>query len=422
MGGLLTKKATLRFGIEAVVGTNPGLTSAGAIEVEAPDFTTNPTVLKRNYSANDLSQFSDRIGRILAGFTWKTNLGGNGKCQSGLLADVPIQALLLQACGMQLQLMDGTGTNNTGPVVPNFDNPATAPVVAWAKTATAVTITAPVFLTLTVVLGGASGVATVSVTSNDTTQQPNIAATVITSGTPFVLGNCGTITPTWAGNLVVGQKWGVAVFSKGCLLRPISDASLMKTGSFELNFDGLKHEGNAAMGTFSIEGQAGNYAPCTFNFTTTWVDPVDAVAPNDTFTNPIAPMVQLAAFTWGGNNSLMIDKFTLDMQNKIEARSSVNSAQGYFGCRITDRTPQGGFDPEMEHEGTYPFWNEFKNSKTRNLFTRVGTDPGNTVAIYCPMAQGSDLKYQDRNGLRTYQNAFMATRLNGDDEVYIAFC
>jgi hypothetical protein len=214
----------------------------------------------------------------------------------------------------------------------------------------------------------------------------------------------------------------VAVFPKGCLLRPTSVASSMKTGSFELNFDGLKHEGNAAMGSFSIDAMAGDYAPISYRFVTTWVDPVDAASPSDTFTNPIAPMVENAGFTWGGNSGLLVEKFSLDMQNQIEARSSVNHPKGYFGCRITDRTPQGGFDPEVEYEGTYPFWQEFTNSKTRSLFAQIGTQVGNTVVLYCPMAQGSDQKYGDRQGLRTYDKSYNATRLNGDDEVYVAFC
>jgi hypothetical protein len=307
-------------------------------------------------------------------------------------------------------------------VVADFDNPAT-PLVSWAKEATtAVTITKPVLLTLTVVTPGASGTATVSVTSNDTSVQPNIAATVITTGTGFSLGNCGKLTPTWTGSLITGQKWSVPVFPKGCLLKPTSAVASMKTGSFELNFDGLKHEGNAAMGTFSLNAKAGDYAPISYRFITTWVDPVDAAAPNDPFNNPIAPMVEKAGFTWGGNASLLVENFSLDMQNQIEVRPSVNHAMGYFGCRITDRMPQGGFDPEVELEGTYPFWQEFIKSKTRALYAKIGNDIGNTVVLFCPMAQGSDQKYADRQGLRTYDKSYNATRLNGDDEVWIAFC
>jgi hypothetical protein len=422
MGGLLTRKGNLRFGLETTVGTNPGLTGAGVVEVDSPTYTTTPNVLERKYSSNDLSPFSSRIGRILANFEWKTDLGGNGKVQSGLLADVPIQALLMQACGMQLSLMDGTGTNNHGPVVPDFDNPTTSPVIAWANTVTAVTITAPVMLTLTVVTPGASATATISVTSNDTVQQPNIAAAVVTSGTPFSLGNCGTITPTFAGSLTAGQKWSLPVFSKGCILRPMSTGATMKTGSFELSFDGLKHEGNAAMGTFALEGTAGDVCPVTYKFIATYDDAADVASPSDTPTNPIAPFVEKAGFTWGGNSALLVEKFSLDMQNQIQPRPSANAAKGYFGCRITDRKPQGGFDPEAELEGTYPFWAEFTKSKTRSLFAKIGTDVGNTCVLYCPMAQGSDHKYGDRQGIRTYDKSYMATRLNGDDEVWIAFC
>ena len=68
LGGLLTKRATFLIGLETTLGVNPGLSAADAIEVEAPEYTNTPTVLQRNYAANDLSPFADIIGKIISGF------------------------------------------------------------------------------------------------------------------------------------------------------------------------------------------------------------------------------------------------------------------------------------------------------------------------------------------------------------------
>lgn len=432
LGGLLTKRATFLFGIEAALGVNPGLDPLNdAIEVSAPEYTTNPTLLERNFVANDLSPFDDLIGKVIAGFKVTTEVRSNGRAQSGLLADAPILARMIQACGYELYAMNGTGTDNHSTIVADGDNVKTSPRVAWASSVDVVTVTAPVLYTIQCTTPGAGGAAKFTVTSNskleDATMGDRIAApvetVVIVSGvTKVALGaKGGTIIPTWTGALTAGMKWSVAVFPKGVKAKPTSNA--FKTASMEMNRDGIKLEGNSALGTFTVDATAGDIAKATFNFTSTFVDPSDDVIPDVDFGDlPTPSQVELSTLTWGNNRNLMVEKWTLDQANDITARPSVNHRQGYAGSRITGRKPSIGFNPEATSEADHPFWNEFLKARTKSFITRVGTEVGNQVVFFAGRAQTSEQSFGDRNGTITYEKTIHPKRVVGNDELIIVFC
>lgn len=421
LGGLLTRKATVLFKIEGTTGVNPTLDpEVDALEVSEPEWTAEPTILERDYVANDLSPFEGVIGRIIAGFQFTTELKGNGRQKSGLVADAPVVARMIAACGYQMSAMTA-GASCHGPVVPDKDNPQNAPKVTFVPASDATSLQAPVLYTIEVVTAGASGTAEVLITSNS--EEDEIAAPVaqvITSGTSLELGAKGGATvPTWTGNLVDGMKWQVPVFPVGVKLTPNSNT--FSTGTIEMNRDGIKMEGNAALGNFSITATAGEIARITFNFTTTYVDPVDEALPDVEYDGVIPPLVELSTFTWGGNQNLLVEQWTLESGNDVQARPSVNHLKGYFGSRITARAPQGGFNPEATREADHPFWEEFTKSKSKTWLTRIGTEVGNSVAVFSPRAMTSEQSFGDRNGILTYEKSFLSKRLNGDDELMFVF-
>ena len=431
LGGLLTKKVTFLFNIEAQPGVNPGLDpETNAVEVSEPEFTTDVTLLERNFVANDLSPFEDSVGRIVAGFKVVTEVRSNGRAQSGNLADRPILADMIRACGFELYAMTATGTDCHSPVLPDPSNAKTSPTVAWTSTNAATSNKAPVLYTIEVTTGGASGAAKVTVTSNSDAEAVGTMGDVIaapaevtlTSGTPLPLGaKGGTLTPAWTGVLTVGQKWSVCVFPRGIKAKPISDN--FKTGAMAMNYDGVEHEGLRGLGSFQIDSTAGQIAKITFNYTTTFLQPGDDAIPEVDFGDlPLAPQVELSTFTWGGNSGLVVEKWTYDQANQIEVRPSVNHRQGYAGSRITGRAPKVGFNPEMTHEADHPFWDEFTKAKSKVLLTRIGTEEGNQVVFFMGKVQTSEQPYGDRSGIRTYEKSGGAKRIKGNDEIIIVFC
>lgn len=425
LGGLLTKRALLLAKVETTVGVDANPTPAlNAITVQEPSATADPTVLERDFVANDLSPFEFTVGRVVGGIEFQTYVGGNGTQHSGLLADAPMLATLMQGCGMALTGLTGTAALNVFPVIADKKNPATSPSIEWAVAGTLdVSITAPVLYTVEVTTGGASGVAEVLITNNNDGIDDLTAATdkVITTATALTVGGSGfTITPTFTGSLTVGQRWYVMVFPKGVKVAPISDN--FKTLTLYLYRDGLLFKVLASMGTFTMTAAAGELASLTFNFSGQWVPPVDAAMPDDAvFPETLPPMVELAQLTWGNNVNLTTQQFTLDMANEVVQRPDVNSQYGYAGSRISSRAPTGGFNPEATLEADEPFWDDFTKARAKIFTARVGTEAGNQCIIFGPRVQTSDQSTDDRDGLMFYDKSIAFKRFNGNDELLFVF-
>lgn len=422
LGGLLSKRALLLAKIETTTGQDANPTAAlNSVLVSAPEPTADPQVLERDFVSNDLSPFEFVIGRIVGGMEFSMNVGGNGKQQSGSVADAPILANLLRACGYQLTGAAGTAAANVIGPIPARGGPAVAPTVTFAKTGT-VTITKPVLYTLEVTTGGASGTAMLAISNNDPdTDGTAVAPAIVTSGTAKTLGTSGiSVTPTWTGNLVIGQRWQVMVLPVGQKLAPRSSGH--ETATLYMYRDGLLFKLLAAMGTFNIEATAGELATITFNFSGQWVAPVDAVMPAGIYDETLPPQVELAKLTWGSNVNLTTEQWTIDGQVNIVQRPDVNSAQGYAGSRIGGRAPEGGFNPEATLEADNPFWADYTAAKAKTFTATIGTQVGNQFVTFGARAQTSELGFGDRDGLMTYEKSIAFKRWNGDDELIFHFC
>lgn len=414
---LLTQKAVVLAKIQTAVGSPATLSAAlDAIQVADPVFGVDPTVLERNFTSKDLSPFPHLIGRKLASMSFTTEMRGNGLQQSGVLADQPRLARLLQACGFSVAAMSAAASC-LGPIVPDAGNSAAVPAIAWATAGTlAVGHTKPVMYTIT---KGATN--TITITNNDNTIDPGTgASTTIASGTAVVLGACGvTITPTFTGTIPTGSIFRVIVFPKGIKVLPISEDQLPIT--LEAYFDGIKHTITDAFGTFSVNAEAGGYATLEFTFTGNYVAPTGAALPDPTFETTLPQQVENAALTWGGATDLVVAAWTYDQQNTIVPRPDVNSPDGYKGSRITSRAPAGGMDPEAMLVAEGDFWGDFATAKSKLFQARVGSTPGNVVMMVGPVVQTSDVAYGDRDGLRTFDLSLLFKRLNGNDEIGFYF-
>ncbi len=424
-GGLLTKRALMLAKVETTCGVDANPTPTDdAILVSEPDYTTDPQVLERDFVSNDLSKFEDIIGRVVAGFTFTMDVRGNGIQNSGLVADAPKLATVLQGCGYVLEPMDG-GVSNVSDVIANKLNDPAAPAVAWDATGSVVTVNNPVLYTIEVTTAGASGVAEVTITNNNTDEDDLSAAVseVITTATPLNLGGSGaTLTPTWTGNLSLGDKWQAQVWPTGVKARPTSDAFDALT--LVQYRDGIEHRGLAGMGTFTIDATAGEYATASFQFTTTFIDAVDTPLPsNPVYETTLPPQVEISYLSWGGKTDLFAESWSFDQGNELNPRLDVNAPQGYLGTRITDRAPSGGFTPEMQLEADASFWADFLAGRAKTFSVRVGTERGNMVCIFAPNAQTSEQPYTDRNGVIALDKSVNFKRGNsGDDEIIFVFC
>lgn len=271
---------------------------------------------------------------------------------------------------------------------------------------------------LTCTVGGVSGVAQVAVTS-DTTGEA-LAAAVMTSGSPFTVGTKGlTLTPTFAGNLTVGQSWTVWLMPAGLSLDPISDN--FESVTLYMHKDGVLHEMPGSFGTFEVTAQAGDFATVKWTFTGTYVEPVDDRNPSPLFERTLPSQVELARLNIGAF-AAVVEKFTFNQMNDIQVRPDVSASDGYIGTRIVSRKPEGGINPEADLVANNDFWGQLSAAEEMPLQLRIGHLAGNTVWLLFPNTQYSGLTYTDRNGILAYDAGVRFARSLGNDEACFYLC
>lgn len=412
MAVLLTRRAVVQADIESTYNTPVTLGTDDGVLVSEPMYTVEPNVLERDFVRDSLSTTPIIIGRKLSRMTFRTELRGNGRQQSGLLADAPIIARLFRACGYEA--ISHANEWTLGP----FDVDDHVNRVTWAVDAAAATNTTAVCYFVTVSTGGASGTAQITITS-DTVGQ-GVAAATITSGTPVELGTLGVeITPTFTGDLVLGQQWVIWVMPPGIELKPRSDD--FESLTLAMYKDGVRHLMPGSFGTFEIEAVAGNYASISWTFTGTYVAPVDEAMPTPNYERTLPAQVELARLRIAAFNAI-VETVSFNQNNDIQIRPDVSSSEGYIGTRIVARNPEGGINPEADLVASHDFWGKMSAAARMPFQMRVGTVAGNTVWMIAPGVQYTGLTYTDRQGILAYDAGLRFPCYNADDEVFFALC
>jgi hypothetical protein len=412
---LLTRRGLLLAKVESTynVDASPDpLTDA--VLVESPDFTADISVLERNFATFDLSPKAHSIGRKLAGMTFTTELRGNGKQNSGALADAPIIGRLLRACGYSETALTAAESSDVTEVGEH------ARSVTWTTGGT-LTNTEEVSYFLTVTTAGGTGTAEVKITS-DHPSETEQTGVVLTDATSITVGSLGLeITPDLGGNNVeVGQEWCVSLSPTGLRYDPVSDSQ--ESVTLYLYLDGVLHKMPGGRGTFSLNGEAGQYGKIEWQFTGQFVKPVDATMPtNAKYETALPPQVELARLRVGGYPAV-VNAFSFDQANSINVRPDANGSDGYDGVNITERAPTGGIDPEATLVASQDWWGQLADAKVMPFQMRFGTQAGNTVWVKSEGVQYTGLTYQDRNGTRTYDAGLKFSRRQGNDEVRFVFC
>lgn len=403
---LLTRRAVLQVAVESAYRTEAVVGVNDALYVEEPDYSVDMNILERNFTRDDLSPLPTIIGRRVASMTFMTELKG-----SGFTNVAPLLTRLLRASGYSMTTMAAPDASDVYPLGTHPNE------VTWAVNIAAAVHTDVINWVVEVTTGGASGIAQITVTS-DTVGQ-GAAANAITSGAAETLGTSGiTITPTFAGVLVVGQKWTIWSLTAGFRLDPISDG--FESLTMVMNIDGVQHKMLGCFGTFTVMAEAGDYPKMEWTFTGTYANPVDVPLPICNYERSLPAQVELARLRLEADY-IIVNAFNYTQGNDIQIRPDVSSAEGYVGTRIVARVPEGGIDPEAELVATHDFWGKMGSAERMHFQMRCGTQVGNTVWFMAPSVQYTGLTYQDRNGIRTYDAQLRFSRVFGNDEILIAF-
>lgn len=444
---ILYRRALLLAKEEATFRTDSlPVEASDAILVSDPIFSADTSLLDRDNVKTHLSPDPGVAGRKIASISFAHEVRHNGNLDGTVPSKL---GRLLEACAMsQTNIPDGPGGAFVGPVVPV--NSPTCTMTGAVGTnpydhTDATNAGLPRTVALICTVSGAPGAADFAVYGPASGGQAavNLAATTLTNGANFVVD--GATTPahvqfTQTGTADVGDTFLVNLAPPGYYYEPISDPATMKSLTMYVYYDGLLHIMTGARGTFTVEGEAGDFARFNFTFTGDYADPTDTPMPTSpVYESTIPPQVELAAMLAAGGLDgdsgtpsdtafwdLCAQSFSIDIGNNVVPRDCINEQESLAGAIITQRAPTAGFNPEVELEATHPFWANLSSAARVSWSLRVGSEQGNTVTFWSPYAQYSTLPYGNRNEIRTYE---IAMRLNtdadlggsGNDELRILF-
>ena len=375
MSGLLTRRALVLAKIESTQGTDANPTAtADAVQVIDPVFSLDANILDRRVATLDLSMQAHSVGRKIGKLSFSTEVTGSNTITS-FIVDPPRLDALLRMCGLAPFVRSALGQCTPGWVGPQ--NLGANPT--FARGGSLGTSSKNTFFTVVCTQGGPSGTARLAVLSSDNAVLgANSVPQPVTSGsTVLAAGNSGfTLTPTWTGNLVAGDFWIVAWLGRGSSYSPRSSG--FETGTLYAYFDGLLHRLTGAAGTLSLAAEAGDIPRLNFEFTGDYNPVTDAAIPtNAVFSEPPPNQVELGNLVLDQNSNLMIAGVTLDLQNVVSPRVSVNDTDGIRAFRIAGRNPVATISPEATLE-SYEALKNIVGNLIRNPFGEGIT--GATVA------------------------------------------
>lgn len=249
---------------------------------------------------------------------------------------------------------------------------------------------------------------------------------VVTSGvTAVTLGDSGAqITPTWSGNLVVGQRWLVVLHETGYLYMPESDSDLLESLTLYLFKDGNLHIITGCQGSVTFTGEAGQYGSAQFEFVGGFTEPVPETMPTGVvYEQSLPPQVELAEMSIHGDKDFCAQSFTISLANTVTPRDCINGDEGLNGSNITDRTPTAQLNPESSIDVYTDMWGTFADGEVLPLHLRVGKVDNNMVRFFMGRASFTGLNYGDRNGTQTIEPTWQLNGVtdDGDDEIRVYF-
>ena len=189
------------------------------------------------------------------------------------------------------------------------------------------------------------------------------------------------------------------------------------------NWDGNKHEGTGARGTFELSMAAGEIPRFNFEMTGIYNAPSDVAFPTPTYTNQAAPLDVSATNTTSvsvGGLSACMAEFSLSCNNTIEFFD-------HAGCtkqvRITDRMVEGSITIERPDAlSTKDFYALAIAGTTSSISFTHGTAAGNRIVVTVPAANFGPPEPADLRGIAGLKIPFVALHTAGSsDEFSLAF-
>ncbi|MCG5538946.1 phage tail tube protein [Halorhodospira sp. 9622] len=181
------------------------------------------------------------------------------------------------------------------------------------------------------------------------------------------------------------------------------------------DLDGLLHKIPGGRATFSIDLTRSEIPGISFTVSGLYREPTDGGPITGTHLD-LTPAPVLGAELLLGDldmSKVAVQSVQADIDNTVEARGDIQSADGYHSHMITGREPSGSIDPEVTDLSTFNPYKDWASNKRVAVAAGIGDAAGERVRVVMPQTQYTQLPYSSRNGIATYDLGF---RCVGDDD------
>ena len=185
--------------------------------------------------------------------------------------------------------------------------------------------------------------------------------------------------------------------------------------------DGIRYILLGCIGNVSFNLETGALGKMSFTVTGHISLPTDVALASPTYLTIVPPPLINVPFTIGAY-AAVINSLTCDMSNTVATVSDMSATDGYGEIRITQRDPNGTYDPEATLVATDNPHQDLEQGNALVVTTGViGSTLGNRYQIDMPAAVYRDLSPGDRDGIRTYDVPIGFAESAGDDEISLVF-
>lgn len=226
------------------------------------------------------------------------------------------------------------------------------------------------------------------------------------------------------GNGAAGLDAGQAIILQACGLKKAAEVYQVHSShsddqsiSVDVWEDGKKKGLAGAMGTIEFAGEVGDSMIVSVTLTGAYQSPIDEALPAHAPGTQTTMKLRGGSFSLGAE-SILIGKYSLNMNNEVTLRPNTSTASGILSAAISNSDPTIGIDPEDDLVAGYDF-EGIKLAGTEAAVTLVVTDGTDTITFSTPKVQTVDLDPSDREGIATYDFTGQCNHDSGDDAVVI---
>jgi len=408
---------------ETTFRTDPGPSSTvNALEVIAPDFTPEFSLIERETITGDLSPKQGNMGRKLGRLSFSVEVKNGGTAGTAARIDP-----LLKACSMVRTATTASGTFLFGTTA--FPINGAGELTFSVNASYTGTVPRRVHIRK-------QASAAVDIYAAATTADSAVKALATATAGTVTLVNSASISSVDISGAAIGDSFSVFLVPAGLKYQTTTHADDADNQSCTLWFyvDGVLHKMRGCRGTFSVEATSGEFGVFNFDFTGDYVVAADATFPTTiTYETTVPPITETAALSIaagtgraggvddvqdgpGSPASIVASSFGFDIGNSIAPRLDVTSSDGYAGAKVTGRAPTFSVDPEVNTIANQDLYSHVESGQLFDVMAGIGGSVGNRVYFFGPQAQMTAANYADRDNTRVFNVESNLVRKAGNDE------